>query len=794
VKHPPTTFLFFALFFCNGVIGAELQMPDEEQKMNYKDIADSRREEYEISSRYICGQSPCYTNRLIIENSPYLLQHAHNPIDWLPWAAESLEKARREDKPVFLSIGYAACHWCHVMEEESFDNEAIASLLNEHFISIKVDREQRPDIDEFYANAVMYFQGVQGWPMSLFLTPDGKAFFGGGYYNEQEFRLLLLQIKKKWETRREHTISEAEQVLDHLQAKNGESIQISHLQDAVRKQALNDILSFHDSYYGGFGHGSKFPREPWLFLLLNEAYVNRESDYAFTALKNTLTHIARSGIHDHLAGGFHRYAVDPFWKVPHFEKMLYTQSLLARLFLQSHNIEADNELKSVANKTLQFMLNEMQSPTGGFYASLDADTPEGEGYYYLWNTAQLESALDADEAVFAAELYNIDDSGESKSKGSVLHMTSSVEVFSRTKKLPVETTQAKIARINKKLLRSRENRLAPSLDKKIIMSWNGIAIMALTEGARVLHNPDYLSIAVKTAEFIWDNMQHDKGFHRVSILGKSEQTAQLDDYAWYLAALIALYDAENNILWLDRAEKIAARIGSGFLDNRHGGLFQTDKDDDNGLPVRPKSAFDKTLPSANAIASQSLIRLARRTGNNDYNELAENILSAFSAEAKQIPSAYSGILIASHELSNQANTLPLFTARGNIRIDASISPLSSELYRLDIKLKMRNKWHINSSKPLDKQLIPTRIQVDKSSDWFLQSVHYPVPKIMTTSFSQRPLALYEDTVVINAEIRKGKSQKNPTLKLDIQACNDQICLPPEQLYLLPLRNRISTSQ
>ncbi|HEY9051701.1 MAG TPA: thioredoxin domain-containing protein [Gammaproteobacteria bacterium] len=769
-------------------------MPDEEQKMNYKDIADSRREEYEISSRYICGQSPCYTNRLIIENSPYLLQHAHNPIDWLPWAAESLEKARREDKPIFLSIGYAACHWCHVMEEESFDNKDIASLLNEHFISIKVDREQRPDIDEFYANAVMYFQGVQGWPMSLFLTPDGKAFFGGGYYNEKEFRSLLLQIKEKWETRREHTISEAERVLEHLQAKKGETIQISHLQDAVRKQALNDILSFHDSYYGGFGHGSKFPREPWLFILLNEAYLNRESDYAFTALKNTLTHIARGGIHDHLAGGFHRYAVDPYWNVPHFEKMLYTQSLLARLFLQSHNIEPDNELKSVANKTLQFMLNKMQSPGGGFYASLDADTPEGEGYYYLWNTAQLKSVLDTDEAVFAAELYNIDDFGESKSKGNVLHMTSSVEVFSRTMKLPVETTQKKIASINKKLLTSREKRTAPSLDKKIIMSWNGIAIMALTEGARVLGNPDYLNTAVKTAEFIWDNMQHDKGFYRVHIQGKGEQTAQLDDYVWYLAALIALYDAEDNILWLDRAEKIADRISSGFLDNRHGGLFQTDKDDNNGLPVRPKSAFDKTLPSANAIASQSLIRLARRTGNHDYTELAENILSAFAAEAKHVPSAYSGLLIASHELSNETNTLPLFAARGNIRIDARISPLSNKLYQLEIELKMREKWHINSSKPLDKELIPTRIQMAGTSDWSLKSVSYPASKMMQTSFSKRPLTLYEDTTVITAEIRKGKSHKNPTLILDIQACNDRVCLPPEQFYILPLPGHSPTGQ
>ena len=786
MRRSLTPLLLFLLMLANTITLADTHLLTENMDQERQDAFDARQGQYQPRTKHLCNAQPCYTNRLIHENSPYLLQHAHNPIDWFSWGEAAFEKAKKENKPIFLSIGYAACHWCHVMEEESFDDREIATLLNEYFVAIKVDREQRPDIDEFYAHAVMYFQGIQGWPMSVFLTPAGQAFFGGGYYTREQFKELLISKKDEWRDQQAHVIKKSQHVLEQLQTNRNETLHASSLGGKIRMQAITDILSMQDIDYGGFGEASKFPREPWLLLLLDDSFNNLSSEHSYTALTNTLTHIARGGIHDHLSGGFFRYTTDQFWKVPHFEKMLYSQALLSILYLQTSIIQPNNEYTTVAEQTLNFMLQSMQAPDGGFYASLDADTAEGEGHYYIWYEDQFKSALNTREMKLADQYYNMDKHGEMNDGGNILYTTLSLEDFAVSNHTSIQTMRKKIDMINNELLAVRANRTPPALDKKIIMSWNGMAIIALVNGAQVLNKHIYLERAKQTADFIWNNMRDDQGFYRVHIQGSREQTAHLEDYAWYLNALIKLYDADDNIKWLDRAEIIATLMKSGFLDKKNGGLFQTAEADKNFLPLRPKTAIDKTLPSANATASQGLTRLARRTGKNEYRILAENILSSFATETRGNPIAYSGLLIASQEFHHQENNLPLFAARGNIRVNAKMSALTDNLYSLDIELKIRDTWHINSSQPLDKQLIATNIKMSETSDWILETVQYPKDKVAILGFSKEPLSLYERNVRIHATLLKGKTTRNPRLQLNLQACNDQICLPPEQLEFIPV--------
>jgi len=741
--------------------------------------------DYQPRTRHLCkNQRPCYTNRLILEHSPYLLQHAHNPVNWYAWGEEALRKAKEENRVIFLSIGYAACHWCHVMEEESFDNLEIAEVLNKHFIAIKVDREQRPDIDAFYGSAVMYFQGSMGWPMSVFLTPDGKPFYGGTYYNRGDFRKLLLSISDEWQKQPQQLRAKAAQVTRELQQSSRQR-QAAKIDNGLRLAAIKSLYSIADSLNGGFGEGSKFPREPWLYLLLDDSYGKSQNDESLTVLRTALTHMAQGGIYDQLAGGFHRYTTDSYWKLPHFEKMLYNQAMLMDIYLQANIIQPDELFTRVVRETADFVLREMRDPEGGFYASLDADSEGEEGRYYLWYLDEWEKVLGKQDAEFAAEIYDVDRYGETEDDGNVLYIATTLEEYAQQHGLAVEGLGQRLNNIRSKLMVYRNKRKPPARDKKIIMGWNGLMISALTESAFYLNNTKYLNAAKKTADFIWNKMQGNGYFYRINYKQKNSQHALLADYVYYQQALISLYDFTADDVWLERAEKIQGIILKLFKDRKNGAYFNAEKDRDAPLPIRDKSAFDKILLSANGVAAKVMIRLARRTGKARYLDDTDEIFRTFAAQIKEVPSAYSSLLIAFHELEEGEKDLPVYGARGHIRINAYLSKQGTNRYDMLTELKIADNWHINSDQPLDQDLIPTRINIDKNSVWYIEQHQYPRGEMKKLGFSRKPLSLYEGHVKIKSTIIRRQSGLNPQVELQLQACNDRLCLPPEKLKLYP---------
>ncbi len=738
------------------------------------------------SIEHICEKKlPCYTNQLIHESSPYLIQHAHNPINWHVWSNKTLKKARQQNKPIFLSIGYASCHWCHVMERESFNDLDIAQILNKNFIAIKVDREQKPDIDDFYGNAVMYIKGQQGWPMSVFLTPDGKPFNGGGYYSREEFKSLILKMSDYWNNNQQDAIDKAQAIISALQASDVTHKGAMQIDASTQRRSLKSLFSITDTYNGGFGEASKFPREPWLFLLLDNSYSKTESDDSLLALRLTLTRMAYGGIYDQLAGGFHRYTTDPYWKIPHFEKMLYNQALLIRLYLRTNVIQPDALYMQTAQDTIDFLLTDMQSPEGGFYSSLGAETDKEEGKFYLWKIDEWNNIVDKNSNDLFSEFYDIDEYGEMDDEKNVLYRSLTLKELSSIKKIPENTLRIKLNKLRKQLLKIRNTRSKPSIDKKIIMSWNALTISALTDASLYFNNHSYLQTAVKTADFIWLNMQSNGLFFRIRHNGISLHPAQLDDYAFYLQALIGLYDIDKKQKWLHRAQTIVNIIETHFIDKNNGGYFNTPFESNFSLPYRPKTAFDKTLPSANAIIANMYVRLYRRTGKPEYLEKANQVFSAFSAAANDTPSAFSSLLIATNELSIGEKDLPVYIAQGNIKIDAYIKNLNLNHYDLKIDIEMDSLWHINASQPLSKQLIPTHISPVDRQHWLISDIEYPDPDFVKTQFTSQPLALYKGNIIIKAKLKKNNTKLNPAIQLKLQACNDKICLAPEDITLYP---------
>jgi uncharacterized protein YyaL (SSP411 family) len=768
----------------------------------------AKGEDYQARTEHFCeAKQPCYINRLIFADSPYLLQHAHNPINWFAWGEEALQKAKKENKPIFLSIGYATCHWCHRMEKESFDNPDIANFINQHFIAIKVDRESRPDIDEFYGMAVQYFQGQQGWPMSLFLTPNAEPFFGGGYYSFAEFSKLLKAQQSDWQNKRQDLIAQAQQLIGDLQQQSQTSQQSTKLDDKLRRRAIKDLLGFADGYHGGFGESQKFPRETWLFLLLDDSYRYDYTQFndAFTALSTSLDYMARGGIYDQLGGGFHRYSTDPYWKIPHFEKMLYNQALLTQLYVAAHQITPNKNYLRVARQTLDFVLTEMQSPQGGFYSALDADTEGEEGKYYQWTLGDFTQVLDKYtidnkqnlKTPMATQIFDVEEYGEVQ-EDNILYLSQSLEGFAQDFKIPEPEFYSYVDKLRQVLLQARNMRVKPHRDEKIIMSWNAMMIVALTQASQPLKQPEYLQAAIKAADFIWQQMAHEnqQSWYRVTVNNKHSKPAQLKDYAFYLQALITLYDRTQDRLWLQRAQTLVDVMLKQLWDTKQGGFFKTPIDNNAPLPIRNKAAFDKILPSGNAIAAQMLLRLERRTGQAKYKDYAKTILSAFAGDAQQTPSAFSSLHITAHELRDGEHQLPVYAGNGKLIINASLKKEPQDSYQLMIDINIKKQWHINSHQPLEDNLIPSKIELSDNSQWQFKKIHYTVHESFKLDFSDKPLALYQGNVKIMAIIEKRSDSQdsknsaslkilNPVIKLSLQACSNDICLLPESLYLYP---------
>jgi hypothetical protein len=624
-------------------------------------------------------------NRLSQTTSPYLLQHAHNPVDWYPWGEEALAKARAEDKPIFLSIGYAACHWCHVMAHESFEDPETAALMNAHFVNIKVDREERPDLDGIYMQAVQAMTGSGGWPMSVFLTPDLRPFYAGTYfppaprYNMPPFKDVLNGIARTWREDREEITRVGGQVTQHLQAalsaaSNNLALTSAHL-DAI----ANKLIESYDWGYGGWGSAPKFPQPMTIEFLLAHATQHRttkntestekqedsvnsvvsvvnpkELDTALHALKA----MARGGMYDVVGGGFARYSTDNFWRVPHFEKMLYDNAQLARAYLHAWQISRDPFFRRVTEETLDFVAREMTHPDGGFYSSLDADSEGEEGKFYVWTADELRAALDSDYDFFAAA-YGVTERGNWEGR-TVLQRALDDSTLAARFKMETGSVPVKLAECHSKLLAVRGRRVRPATDDKVLTAWNSLMLAVFSEAARAFstantgeeiasvallpRNDMYHKMATRNAEFLLSTLRPEGRLRRSWRDGKVTEEVFLEDYAALILGLLELYQTDFNNKWFTSARELADEMIVRFRDPA-GGFFDTPSDGAS-LLLRPKDIQDNATPSGNALACEALLKLAAFTDKGEYRDLAEESLSLIGEYALKYPLAFARWLSA----------------------------------------------------------------------------------------------------------------------------------------------------
>jgi uncharacterized protein YyaL (SSP411 family) len=594
-------------------------------------------------------------NRLINEQSPYLRQHAHNPVDWYAWGPEALERAKAENKPIMLSIGYSACHWCHVMERESFENESIARLINENFIPIKVDREERPDLDQIYMDAVQMITGRGGWPLTMFLAPDGRPFFGGTYYPPEDrqgmpgFPRILLAVAQAYKQGAKEVVSNLEKLTEALGALTNYKPDGGDLAPGLAVAAARALGSHYDSINGGIGNAPKFPNT-FVFSLFLRVHAAEGDEAMGEMVRHTLQKMARGGIYDQIGGGFHRYSVDERWLVPHFEKMLYDNALLARLYLDAGRALNEPEFLTIAREIFEYVLREMTSPEGGFYSAQDADSEGVEGKFFVWTIDQLEEILGPELGAIAERYFNISAEGNFED-ANILHRTIDIADAARLFKMTEEEMASKISEIRKLLFAAREQRVKPGRDDKILVAWNAMMIGAFAEGYRVLHDTRYLEAARRAADFIMTKMWDDRALKRSSKDGIVRHNAYLEDYAQLAGAMIDIYqaalgtDPDGAAKYLEIARTLSDAVLERFLDREKGGFYFT-SDDHEQLITRSKAAFDGSTPSGNSAAVMTLLRLYGYTGEEQYRVEAERALRLFRDFIEKQPFGFSHMLEA----------------------------------------------------------------------------------------------------------------------------------------------------
>jgi uncharacterized protein YyaL (SSP411 family) len=591
------------------------------------------------------------SNRLAKESSPYLLQHRDNPVDWYPWGEEAIEWARSEGRPIFLSIGYSACHWCHVMEHESFESEAIARVLNENFVAIKVDREERPDLDQIYMNAVQMLTGHGGWPMSVFLTPELKPFYGGTYWPPQSsrgmpgFDQILAAVMDAWKNRREQALNAAEQLTAELQnvgvVAGGDA---GALDVGLIDAAAGQLRKTFDNTYGGFGQAPKFPHPMDLQLLLR-TWQRTGQQGPLDMVRLSLDRMAAGGIYDHLGGGFARYSVDARWLVPHFEKMLYDNALLAGAYLDAYLVTGDANYARVLRETLNYVIRDMTNSGGGFYSTEDADSEGHEGLFYVWTPDEIEAVLGDERGATFGRVYDVSDDGNFEGR-NILNLPKTLEQCASILRREPQELAAELAESREKLFAVREKRVRPGKDDKVIVAWNGLMIDAMARAGAALNEPEYVITADEVASFIMSRMRRDDGRLLHSWRnGQAKLDAYLDDYAALANSLVSLYEANFKERWIDDAVQLMDIVLDKFVDPVGGGFFYTASDHEQ-LIARNKELTDSSIPSGNSLAANALLRLGRLTGRSDYLDAAEQVLAAGVPIMRQAPMAAGQMLLA----------------------------------------------------------------------------------------------------------------------------------------------------
>lgn len=588
-------------------------------------------------------------NRLISEKSPYLQQHAYNPVDWYPWGEEAFQKAVKENKPIFLSIGYSTCHWCHVMEYESFEDEEVARILNENFVSIKVDREERPDLDNIYMAVCQAMTGSGGWPLNLFLTPEKKPFFAGTYFPKTErfgnpgFIAILQKISSLWQTNKESVIASSEQITKVLQSMAfttpGEILTKETL-----KHAYEQLRDTFDTIYGGFGSSPKFPT-PHNYTFLLRWWKRSNDPTALEMVEKTLERMGRGGMYDQLGGGFHRYSTDEYWLVPHFEKMLYDQALTAIAYTETYQATGKPYYADIVRGIFMYVLRDMTSPEGGFYSAEDADSEGVEGKFYVWTPDEVIKILGERDGKIFCDYYDVSREGNFEEK-NILHVDKPLDAFAKLEGIQTEELQELLRTAREKLFAERQKRIHPHKDDKILTSWNGLMIAALARGAQALHAPEYAQAAVRATDFILNALHRKDGtLLRRYRSGEAAIPGYLDDYAYFVWGLIDLYEATFETKYLKTALELNKQMIENFWDEKGGGLFFGGKRNEQ-LIAQTKEIYDGATPSGNSVALFNMLRLGRVAGNPGLGKMADQIMKAFGETINQYPSGYTQFMCA----------------------------------------------------------------------------------------------------------------------------------------------------
>jgi len=609
-----------------------------------------------------------FSNRLTNETSPYLLQHAHNPVDWFAWGEEAFEKARSEDKPVLISIGYSACHWCHVMEGESFEDEATAAIMNEHFVNIKIDLEERPDVDQIYMQFVQMTAGSGGYPLNVFITPDKLPFFGGTYfppvsrYNLPSFRQILSSIADAWRNNRDELLHSANEITGEMQRVGLPTFEASGLSlDQLDAAFLNFTRSF-DSVNGGFGGAPKFPPPMSLEFLLR--YYHRKNDKnALEMVEKTCREMARGGIYDQLGGGFHRYTVDAIWLVPHFEKMLYDNAQLTRIYLHLFQTTKNEFYKRVAVETLEYIKREMLDERGGFYTAQDADSEGVEGKFFVWQSEEVAKILGAEEARIFSFHYDVTELGNFEEK-NILNVKNSLEVSAKQLKISVNELKDILERGKKLLFEEREKRIKPFRDEKVITAWNGLMLATFAEASAILQSEDYLVIARKNADFTLENLQKDGYLLRTWKDGQAKLNGYLEDYANFTDGLLEIFQVSGEMKYFDEAVRLADLMIAEFWDEGAGGFFFTANNHEK-LLMRSKEFYDNATPSGNSAAADVLLKLAKLTGDEKYERYAVTVLRLVAPQIKRYAQAFGRVLSAMEFHLNPIKEIVILGEKGN---------------------------------------------------------------------------------------------------------------------------------
>ena len=708
-----------------------------------------------------------FVNHLILESSPYLLQHAHNPVNWYPFSDEAFDKAKAENKPIFISIGYATCHWCHVMEEESFDDVEVAKFLNKHFISIKVDREIRPDVDATYMNVSQLINGSGGWPLNAVILPDGKAFFAGTYFPKPQLLDILSQIQTLWKNEKNSVINQANQI-DNILNKVETKTQ-GDIDKSIIPKAIQALLSNFDEMEGGFGEAPKFPHESMLLLLIDEQKRN-PNDEQLNAITTTLDIMASGGFYDTTGGGFHRYSTDNTWLIPHFEKMLYNQAQLSLVYTRAYQLTHKPLYRRIAQQTLDYVLKEMQDKNGGFFSATDADSEGEEGTFFVWSIDEIKTVLNKDEFKHFNQWFDL--SSHTDFEGNHVIRFKDINDVNVDDYKQIDGLLAKLYNV-------RIKRELPLTDNKVLLSWNALMVPSLIEAGKVFNEEKYTTAGLALASRL-ESFNKNNQLYRVSINNKLETNALFEDYAYLANAYLSVFDQTNEKKWLNRAVQLVNTMNEKFWDKERFGYNMTN--DNKYLNTRYKESYDGAIPSANGIAYQVLVKLNNRTTEPSFIQQAEQLLSAFSADINQDPYSYSSFILGfNHAIFTEAANVQ-YAYQGRIRVHTQT--LDND--ELLVNLSLNPLWHINSNQPIQDSLIATKITNLDTQNWTLEDSTYPQGELAKLGFSKDQISIYKDQAKIGLKLKQhSKTYITPTLLLTLQACSDKVCLPPTTITLKP---------